>query len=29
MIAVGDVRTQIKNILGAFMFHGDDITKKS
>jgi ATP-binding cassette, subfamily F, member 3 len=27
-IAVGDIRTQIKNILGAFMFHGDDITKK-
>ena len=27
-IAVGDVRTQIKNILGAFMFHGDDVTKK-
>ena len=27
-IAVGDVRTQIKNILGAFMFQGDDITKK-
>jgi len=27
-IAVGDVRTQIKNILGAFMFHGDDIQKK-
>jgi ATP-binding cassette subfamily F protein 3 len=27
-IAVGEVRTQIKNILGAFMFHGDDITKK-
>jgi ATP-binding cassette subfamily F protein 3 len=27
-IAVGDVRTQIKNILGAFMFHGDDTTKK-
>src|SRR6478736_6086043 len=27
-IAVGDVRTKIKNILGAFMFHGDDITKK-
>lgn len=26
--AVGDVRTQIKNILGAFMFQGDDITKK-
>jgi ATP-binding cassette subfamily F protein 3 len=27
-IAVGEIRTQIKNILGAFMFHGDDITKK-
>lgn len=27
-IAVGDVRTQIKNILGAFMFHGDDVQKK-
>lgn len=27
-IAVGDVRTQIKNILGAFMFQGDDIHKK-
>jgi ATP-binding cassette subfamily F protein 3 len=27
-IAVGEVRTQIKNILGAFMFQGDDITKK-
>ncbi|OYQ39568.1 ABC-F family ATP-binding cassette domain-containing protein [Flavobacterium aurantiibacter] len=27
-IAVGDIRTQIKNLLGAFMFHGDDITKK-
>ncbi|WKL45775.1 ABC-F family ATP-binding cassette domain-containing protein [Flavobacterium pectinovorum] len=27
-IAVGDIRTQIKNILGAFMFQGDDITKK-
>lgn len=27
-IAVGDVRTKIKDILGAFMFHGDDITKK-
>ena len=27
-IAIGDVRTQIKNILGAFMFHGDDVTKK-
>lgn len=27
-IAVGDVRAQIKNILGAFMFQGDDIQKK-
>ncbi len=27
-IAVGEVRTQIKNILGAFMFQGDAITKK-
>jgi ATP-binding cassette subfamily F protein 3 len=27
-IAVGEVRTQIKNILGAFMFHGDDVHKK-
>ncbi len=27
-IAVSDVRTQIKNILGAFMFHGDDVQKK-
>ncbi|MGK4569126.1 ABC-F family ATP-binding cassette domain-containing protein [Flavobacterium sp. 3HN19-14] len=27
-IAVGEVRTKIKDILGAFMFHGDDITKK-
>lgn len=27
-IAVGEVRTQIKNILGAFMFQGDDIHKK-
>jgi ATP-binding cassette subfamily F protein 3 len=27
-IAVGDVRTQIKNILGAFMFSGDTIEKK-
>jgi ATP-binding cassette subfamily F protein 3 len=26
-IAVGDVRTKIKDILGAFMFHGDDVTK--
>lgn len=27
-IAVGEIRTQIKNILGAFMFSGDDTTKK-
>jgi len=27
-IAVGDVRLQIKNLLGAFMFGGDDINKK-
>lgn len=27
-IAFGDIRTQIKNILGAFMFQGDDIQKK-
>ncbi len=27
-IAKGDVRTQIKNILGRFMFSGDDIDKK-
>ncbi|EHQ43431.1 MULTISPECIES: ABC-F family ATP-binding cassette domain-containing protein [Myroides] len=27
-IAEGDIRTQIKNILGAFMFSGDDIQKK-
>ncbi|HRN98225.1 MAG TPA: ATP-binding cassette domain-containing protein, partial [Flavobacterium sp.] len=27
-IAFGDIRTQIKNILGAFMFGGDDIHKK-
>ncbi|HLN96639.1 MAG TPA: ABC-F family ATP-binding cassette domain-containing protein [Flavobacterium sp.] len=27
-IAVGDIRTQIKNLLGAFMFGGDDIQKK-
>jgi len=27
-IAVGEIRTQIKNILGAFMFSGDDIQKK-
>ncbi|ALM50020.1 glycosyl transferase family 2 [Flavobacterium psychrophilum] len=27
-IAVGEIRTQIKNLLGAFMFSGDDTTKK-
>lgn len=27
-VALGDVRTQIKNILGRFMFKGDDIDKK-
>lgn len=27
-IAEGDIRTQIKSILGAFMFKGDDIDKK-
>ena len=27
-VAHGDVRTQIKNILGRFMFKGDDIDKK-
>lgn len=27
-IAVGDIRTKIKDILGAFMFGGDDTTKK-
>lgn len=27
-IAVGDARTKIKDILGAFMFQGDDVTKK-
>jgi ATP-binding cassette subfamily F protein 3 len=27
-IAVGEIRTKIKDILGAFMFHGDDVTKK-
>lgn len=27
-IAVGDVRTKIKDLLGAFMFRGDDIQKK-
>jgi ATP-binding cassette subfamily F protein 3 len=27
-IAVGEIRTKIKNLLGAFMFSGDDTTKK-
>lgn len=27
-VAKGEIRTQIKNILGRFMFHGDDIDKK-
>ncbi len=27
-VAVGDIRSQIRNILGAFLFHGDDIHKK-
>ena len=27
-VAVGDIRTKIKDILGAFMFSGDDTTKK-
>jgi ATP-binding cassette subfamily F protein 3 len=27
-VAEGDVRTQIKNILGRFMFSGDDLDKK-
>src|SRR5690606_3677205 len=27
-IAVGEVRTKVKDILGAFMFKGDDINKK-
>lgn len=27
-IAIGDIRTQLKNILGRFMFSGDDIEKK-
>jgi ATP-binding cassette subfamily F protein 3 len=27
-IAVGDIRTKIKDLLGAFMFKGDDIQKK-
>lgn len=27
-IAVGDVRVKIKDLLGAFMFSGDDTTKR-
>lgn len=27
-VAVGDIRSQTRNILGAFLFHGDDIHKK-
>jgi len=27
-VAKGDIRTQLKNILGRFMFSGDDIDKK-
>ena len=27
-VAEGDIRTQLKNILGCFMFSGDDIDKK-
>lgn len=27
-IAVGDIRTKIKDLLGAFMFSGDNVTKK-
>jgi len=27
-VAVGDIRTKIKDLLGAFMFSGDNITKK-
>ena len=27
-LAVGEIRTKIKDILGAFMFKGDDINKK-
>jgi len=28
LVAIGEIRTQIKNLLGAFMFSGDDTTKK-
>ncbi len=27
-VAVGDIRSQTRNILGAFLFHGEDIDKK-
>jgi len=27
-VATGDIRSQVRNILGAFLFHGDDIDKK-
>lgn len=27
-VAVGDIRTKIRNILGAFLFRGDDVDKK-
>jgi ATP-binding cassette subfamily F protein 3 len=27
-VAVGDIRPQVRNILGAFLFHGDDVYKK-
>jgi len=27
-VAVGDIRSQTRNILGAFLFHGDDVHKK-
>ena len=27
-IATGDIRTKLRNILGAFMFSGDDINKR-
>jgi ATP-binding cassette subfamily F protein 3 len=27
-VAVGDIRTKLRSILGAFLFHGDDVFKK-
>jgi ATP-binding cassette, subfamily F, member 3 len=27
-VATGDIRSQVRNILGAFLFHGEDIDKK-